>query len=363
MNFLLANTLLLSWRLDIVGEGGHNNHFLAMMRRLLLLFTFHYIYAATKTSVEPLNILNVSVDEKHIPIRQPAVTCCGSPLVFTFDEMPNLPTISLRSKSHKSSCPTPTETTTTSTISKSSSSSRTRQTKKVDEKCITSIVDPQTVYITRTSTVYSTTVRTVKNILRETSFSTTTKTSTIKLTSTVLSISAQTKFSNLFVTLPTFVLVTRYRYFDITNTSTQTLPTFVLTFTEQETIFRNEGTTSYVSTTVTDCELSIFLETESTSNTSTITFTDPTVTTISQGVDTLLFTTTLTLSVTTFTEVTVAATTVNFLVPATTVFSIPTIFTVDVIPNLGATYLTVFVVDPNPQTILAVSSTFSVTIQ
>jgi hypothetical protein len=35
----------------------------------------------------------------------------------------------------------------------------------------------------------------------------------------------------------------------------------------------------------------------------------------------------------------------------------------DVAPKIGATYLTVFVVDPNPATLLAASATYSVTIQ
>lgn len=305
-------------------------------------------------------------DEKHIPIRQPVITCCESPLVFTFDSMPVLPTLIPRSKTKKSSCSIPTETISDTSMSSSSSSiksHRTRKSKKTEDKCMTTVVDPQTVYVTRTSTVYTTTVRTVKNILRETSFTTTTKTSTIKFTSTVLSISAQTKFSDIIVTLPTYVLVTRFKYNDIIYTSTQTIPTYVLTFTEQETIFRNEYTTTTLSTTVIDCEYSILVRTSTVRGTTTVSFTNPTVTTVSNGFASELITSFLTFTVTTDTVITAGGTTINFLVPATTILSIPTTVTYDVAPKIGATYLTVFVVDPNPATLFAVSSTYSLTIQ
>jgi len=173
-------------------------------------------------------------DEKHVPIAMDRPSCCGCDggdlgVMQPSCSLPSVETDVL---------PGPTLT------------SHHPGQRKIG--CETRTGNPRTVTVSAVTTTYTTRVTTLRRISRLTSFSTTTGTSTIRLTKTVLSISARTLTTEIFFTMPTFLLLTKYYYIDTTSTTVLVGPTFVATFPEIETIVANSLIRTTTTTTSTE---------------------------------------------------------------------------------------------------------------
>jgi hypothetical protein len=210
--------------------------------------------------------------------------------------------------------------------------------------CETVTSDPRTVYITASTTIWTTRVTTLRRLERLTSFTTTTVTSTIRLTKTDLSISARTVTTEIFFTMPTFQLITKYTYVDTTSSTTLTAPTFVASVTETETIVANSFSRTTTTTTSTE---STFL-TESTDTVTvadffTYVFTDATNVVVTEAPSSRTMTITLNVEYTESVPIKLIVLVTTTLYP---VIAIPSVIVEQV--TVAAVTSTFSVSDPNP---------------
>lgn len=234
--------------------------------------------SALAIGIEPTPTVTLTRDgavEKHVPVMMERPGCCGCEAGDAGVIQP--------------SCSLP--------FINTDFLSRTKTTgSRTQEKlgCETVTSDPRTVYVTASTTIYTTRVTTIRRLERNTSISTTTVTSTIRLTKTDLSISARTITTEIFFTMPTFQLITKYSYVDITSSTTLTAPTFVASVTETETIVANSF--SRTTTTTTSTESTFFTESTDTVTVPdyfTYVFTDGTNVVITEAPSSRTFTVTL----------------------------------------------------------------------
>ncbi len=244
-----------------------------------------------------------------------------------------------------------------------STSTRKTSTKTIDDKygCETVINDPLTSTVTVTGTTYTTFISTLRRIFRETTYSTTTVTSTVRLTKTELSITARTITTEVFFTLPTFVLITKYSYVDSTTTTTTTGLTFIGTITITETVQVNQVTRTTTTTSSTELTTkTTSTELLTTQLAGTYTFTDQSNVFITAGTSTASITISLTLTLTQ--TRTLAETTVLEFTSVTSVTVPSEVFVNYITPTQVLFRTTISLYDPSPQATFIPISTNSILI-
>lgn len=277
------------------------------------------------TRTDALVVEPTTAVEKHVPVMMERPGCCGCEAgdAGIIQPICSLPSINTDFQSR-------TRTT------------RSRSLEKLGCETLTS--DPLTLYVTASTTIWTTRVTTIKRLERVTSFSTTTVTSTIRLTKTDLSISARTVTTEVFFTMPTFQLITKYTYIDTTTTTTTTAPTFVASVTETETIVANSF--SRTTTTTTSTESTFLTESTDTVTVATVfeyTFTDATNVVVTEAPSSRTFTITLNVEYT-------ATTNVAFILPGTIIQfdALTSVVLVTEQPVIAAFTTTFKVYDANP---------------